>query len=205
MARAVEWALREMKRLGLSNVRTVEAIVPHWERGDAEFAVLAPWPQSMPTLALGGSIGTDDRGIEADAVMVKDLAALAALPADAVRGKIVFFSNRMERTRDGSGYGRAVTVRSGGASAAAALGAVGVVIRSIGTSDQRFATASKTSTGSPYSRRRRVTKPAACSGRAGPFTAMLRIGTPIAPRRSLLFPCAGPAASKQPWLVSWMQ
>jgi hypothetical protein len=136
---AVEWALREMKRLGFSNVRTVEAIVPHWERGDAEFAVLAPWPQSMPTLALGGSVGTDDFGIEADAVMIKDLAALAALPANAVRGRIVFFSNRMERTRDGSGYGRAVTVRSGGASAAAALGAVGVVIRSIGTSDQRFA------------------------------------------------------------------
>src|SRR5687768_2778417 len=101
---AVSWAVREMQRLGFSNVRTADAFVPNWVRGDAEFAVVAPWPQAMPTLALGGSIGTRGEGIEADAVMVKDLVALAALPPDAVRNKIVFFSNRMERTRDGSGY-----------------------------------------------------------------------------------------------------
>ena len=132
------WALREMQRLGFANVRTVEAIVPHWVRGEAEFAVLAPYPQTMPTLALGGSVGTGNEGIEAEAVMVKDLDALAALPAGAVKDKIVFFSNRMERTRDGSGYGKAVAVRAAGPSAAAALGAVGVVIRSISTSDSRF-------------------------------------------------------------------
>ena len=42
---AVAWALREMQRLGFANVRTVEAIVPHWVRGEAEFSVLAPFPQ----------------------------------------------------------------------------------------------------------------------------------------------------------------
>jgi Zn-dependent M28 family amino/carboxypeptidase len=135
---AVAWALREMQRLGFSNVRTIEAMVPHWVRGEAEFAVLAPFPQTMPTLALGGSIGTGSEGIEADAVMVKDLDALAALPAGAVKDKIVFFSNRMERTRDGSGYAKAVAVRGNGPSAAAALGAIGVVIRSISTSNARF-------------------------------------------------------------------
>ena len=92
----------------------------------------------MPTLALGGSVGTPPEGIEADAIMVKDLEALKNLPAGAVRDRIVYFSNRMERTRDGSGYGRAVTVRVAGPSAAAALGASGVVIRSVGTSDERF-------------------------------------------------------------------
>ena len=50
----------------------------------------------------------------------------------------MFFSNRMERTRDGSGYGKAVAVRAAGPSAASAAGAVGVVIRSISTSDARF-------------------------------------------------------------------
>jgi hypothetical protein len=44
----------------------------------------------------------------------------------------------MERTRDGSGYGRAVPVRSQGPAAAAALGAIGVVIRSVSTSTDRF-------------------------------------------------------------------
>ena len=135
---AVAWAQREMTRLGFANVHTVEATVPHWVRGEAEFSVLAPFPQNMPALALGGSVGTGSEGIEADAVMVKDLETLAALPAGTVKDKIVFFTNRMERTRDGSGYGRAVAVRAGGPSAAAAAGAVGIVIRSIGTSDSRF-------------------------------------------------------------------
>lgn len=134
----VAWALREMQRLGLANVRSMQVTVPQWVRGEAEFTVLAPWPQPVPTLALGGSVGTPAEGIEAEAVMVKDLEALKALPPGAVKDRVVFFSNRMERTRDGSGYGRAVTVRALGPSAAAALGAVGVVIRSIGTSDQRF-------------------------------------------------------------------
>ena len=135
---AVAWALREMNRLGFANVRTVDAVVPHWVRGEAEFEVLAPFPQPMPSLALGGSIGTAGEGIDAEAVMVKDLEALAALPAGAVKDRIVFFSNRMERTRDGTGYGKAVAVRANGPSAASALGAIGVVIRSISTGDQRF-------------------------------------------------------------------
>ncbi len=134
---AVAWALREMQRLGFKNVHTVEADVPHWERGEAEFAVISPWPQTMPTLALGGSIGTGAEGIEAEAVMVRDLDALAALPPGAVKDRIVFFNQRMDRTRDGTGYGRAVRVRASGPAAAGALGAAGVVIRSISTSDDR--------------------------------------------------------------------
>jgi carboxypeptidase Q len=127
-----------MQRLGFSNVHTVDAPVPHWVRGEAEFAVISPWAQTMPTLALGGSVGTGPEGIEADAVMVEDLDALARLPAGAVKGRIVFFNLRMERTRDGTGYGKAVPVRAAGPSAASALGAIGVVIRSMSTSNTRF-------------------------------------------------------------------
>ncbi len=60
-----------MRRLGFSNVRTMDVTVPHWVRGEAQFAVLAPWPQPMPVLALGGSVGTGAEGIEAEAVMVQ--------------------------------------------------------------------------------------------------------------------------------------
>ncbi len=135
---AVAWGLREMQRLGFSNVHAVPAPVPHWVRGEANFAVIAPFPQTMPVLAIGGSVCTGSEGIEADAVMVKDLAALAALPAGAVKDKIVYFSNRMERTRDGSGYGKAVAVRALGPSAAGALGAAAIVIRSVSTSSNRL-------------------------------------------------------------------
>jgi hypothetical protein len=44
----------------------------------------------------------------------------------------------MERTRDGSGYAKAVAVRAQGPAEAGARGALGVVIRSISTSDDRF-------------------------------------------------------------------
>lgn len=135
---AVAWAQREMQRLGFANVHTVAATVPHWVRGEAEFSVMAPWPQTMPTLTLGGSVGTGSEGLEADAVMVKDLDALAKLAPGAVKDRIVFFNLRMERARDGAGYGKAVGVRAAGPSAASALGARGVVIRSISTSNNRF-------------------------------------------------------------------
>lgn len=137
-AAAVAWAKREMQRLGFSNVRTMDVTVPHWVRGEAQFSVLAPWPQAMPVLALGGSVGTSAEGLEAEAVMVRDLDALNALPAGAVKDRIVFFTNRMARTQDGSGYGKAVVVRAAGPSAASSLGALGVVMRSVSTSDNRF-------------------------------------------------------------------
>jgi hypothetical protein len=135
---AVAWALDKMRSLGFENVRTQEVDVPQWVRGEAEFAVIEPWPQPMPALALGGTIGTPDAGIEAEAVMVKDLAALAALPAGAVKDRIVFFNNPIERRRDWSEYSRAVSVRGGGPAAASALGAVGVVIRSLSTGTHRI-------------------------------------------------------------------
>lgn len=99
----VDWAVRNLRRMGFSKLRTPEVFVPRWVRGSASFAVLEPFPQAMPTLAIGGSVGTADSGLTGEIVAVKDIEALRALPAGAVSGKIVYFSGRTERTRDGSG------------------------------------------------------------------------------------------------------
>jgi hypothetical protein len=56
-----------------------------------------------------------------------------------VKGRIVFFTQRMQRTHDGAGYGAAVPVRGNGALESSRLGAVAVVIRSIGTDGNRLA------------------------------------------------------------------
>jgi Zn-dependent M28 family amino/carboxypeptidase len=56
-----------------------------------------------------------------------------------VTGKIVFINQRMERMRDGSGYGATARNRVHGASVAGNLGALALVIRSVGTSDERVA------------------------------------------------------------------
>ena len=137
-AAAVDWAVRKLTELGFANVHTQGVAVPHWVRGVSEFSVITPFPQNMPSLAIGGSIATPDEGLRAEAIKVLNLEELRALPAERVKGKIVFYTQRTERTRDGSGYGRAVRVRGGGASAAAAMGAVGVVIREISTGNNRL-------------------------------------------------------------------
>jgi carboxypeptidase Q len=138
-AAAVRWALNKLASLGFSRVRTQDVLVPRWVRGNAEVTLAGSTPQSLVAVALGGSVGTSDEGVEAQIVEVASLDALNALPATAVGGKIVFINQRMERTRDGSGYGAAVRNRGEGPSAAGNLGAVALLIRSIGTSDQRHA------------------------------------------------------------------
>ena len=138
-AAAVRWALNKLASLGFSKVRTQDVLVPRWVRGNAEVTLAGSTPQPLVAVALGGSVGTSDEGVEAQVVEVASLDALNALPATTVGGKIVFINQRMERTRDGSGYGAAVRNRSEGPSAAGNLGAVALLIRSIGTSDQRYA------------------------------------------------------------------
>jgi Zn-dependent M28 family amino/carboxypeptidase len=136
-AAAVRWALNKLGSLGFSNVRTQDVLVPRWVRGHAEVTLVGPVPQPLVAVALGGSVGTSEEGIEAQVLEVASLDALNALPAATVGGKIVFINQRMERARDGSGYGATVKIRTEGPSAAGNLGAVAVLIRSVGTSDER--------------------------------------------------------------------
>ena len=138
-ARAVNWAVAHLRALGFKNVRAESVTVSHWIRGEAQAEITAPWPQPLLPVALGGSGATPPPGIEAEVVPVTTLAELATLPAGAVKGRIVFFTQRMQRTRDGAGYGTAVAVRSTGALESSKLGAAAIVIRSIGTDSNRLA------------------------------------------------------------------
>lgn len=134
---AIGWAERAMQAAGLDRVHTEPVLVPHWERGDERGEILAPFPHRVGIAALGASIGTPAAGLAAEVTEAESLDGLARLAAAAVTGKIVFFNTVMERTRDGAGYGKAVVVRGKGAVEAARLGAVGVIIRSIGTDQNR--------------------------------------------------------------------
>ncbi len=134
---AIGWAQRAMAAAGLARVHVEPVKVPHWERGDESGELLAPHAHALSLAALGGSVGTPAAGLEAEVIEVASLDALDKLDPKDVKGKIVFFHVIMERLNDGSGYGKAVRVRGSGAAAAAKLGAVGVVIRSIGTGVNR--------------------------------------------------------------------
>ncbi len=134
---AVVWAQRTMEAAGLAKVHAEPVKVPHWERGEESGEILAPSAHKLSLAALGGSVGTKPGGVEAEVIEVASLDAIEKLDPKDVKGKIVFFHVVMEREKDGSGYGKAVRVRGAGAIAAAKLGAVGVVIRSIGTDQNR--------------------------------------------------------------------
>jgi Zn-dependent M28 family amino/carboxypeptidase len=127
---AINWALGAMKEAGLSNVHAEPVKVPHWERGAASAEVLG---QKLKVLALGGSIGTPPAGLEAGVIELADMDALEKADAAALKSKIVFVNQPMQRARDGSGYGAAVRARFQGPRVAAEKGAVALVIRSIGT------------------------------------------------------------------------
>lgn len=135
-ARAVDWAVAEMKALRLSNVHVEPVTVEAWARGaDDRVELVAPYPHRLRALALGNSVGTPPAGIAADVVEVDSFDALRKVDA---RGKIVFFDAEMRRSPGFEEYGRVGLLRFRGASEAARAGAVAAVIRSAGTGAHRL-------------------------------------------------------------------
>lgn len=147
--RAVEYVADEMRALGL-DVRLQEVKVPHWVRGTetgeiVEFPGMAPGTtQKVVLTALGGSVATPESGLAADVIVVSDFAELGRLGRGEVQGKIVLFNYKFDRDLAAGGhgenaYGLAVQYRGGGPVAAARLGAVAVLVRSAGGSQNRLA------------------------------------------------------------------
>ena len=124
LERAIQWAVTEMKRDGLDNVRTEKVMVPHWVRGEESLEMLAPVPRKLQMLGLGNSVGTPAEGISAEAVVVRSFVELDRL-GEQVRGKIVVYNVPF------SSYGATVPYRLQGASRAARYGAVAALVRSI--------------------------------------------------------------------------
>jgi hypothetical protein len=133
-ARAVQWAQAKFKALGYDKVWLEEVRFPKWQRRSEHAAVVGASAQPLTILALGGSPGGT---VEAVVVRFADLAALEQAPAGSLAGKIAFIDHRMERARDGAGYGMGGRVRSRGPSAAIRAGAAGYLMRSAGTDSHR--------------------------------------------------------------------
>src|SRR5262252_9556474 len=93
-ARAVEWAVKRMRELGLKNVHSEPVTVPHWIRGECDVQLTSPWPQQLAAVALGGSVATPDAGLEAEVVPVTNLDELSRGDTTRFAGRIVFFTGR---------------------------------------------------------------------------------------------------------------
>jgi Zn-dependent M28 family amino/carboxypeptidase len=146
--KAAQYVADEMRNLGL-DVRLEEVKVPHWVRG-TETAELVEYNGQTPSTiqrivvtSLGGSTSTPADGLTADVVVVRNFNELAALGRNKVAGKIVLFNFPFDTRKADAGfaldaYGEAVIYRTSGAKAAAELGAVASLIRSVGGAEYRL-------------------------------------------------------------------
>lgn len=136
-ARARDWAVAKLKKLGFKNVRIETFEMPYWGRLEEKAAIVSPYPQPLTITALGGSPSTPADGLSGEVVRFETFQALKAAPMTGLEGKIVFVDEKMTRTQDGSGYGVAVMKRALSAQEAAKRGAVAALIRSAGTDSHR--------------------------------------------------------------------
>ena len=124
LERAITWMLSVMEDDGLVNVRGEPTMVPHWVRGRESVDLILPRETPLAMLGLGGSVGTPPEGITAEVLVVSSFQELTERAAEA-RGKIVLFDVPF------TNYGATVRYRGNGAVAAARVGAVAALIRSV--------------------------------------------------------------------------
>jgi hypothetical protein len=136
-ARARDWAVRRLTAMGFANVHVEPFTMPVWIRGAESAEIVSPFPQKLAVVALGYSGSTGPDGITGQIVHFDSLDALRTAPDSAVRGKIVFIDHHMMPAQDGSGYGQFGAPRRQGPTIASLKGAIGIVIRSIGTDHHR--------------------------------------------------------------------
>lgn len=133
--KSVDWTKKLMQDYGFDKVYVQEVMVPHWERGAKEtaFIVEGKTKTAVPVAALGGSIATSSKGLQAEVLEVHSFDELKELGEEKVKGKIIFFNRPFNASLFDTfqAYGGAVNQRSLGAVEASKLGAVGVIVRSM--------------------------------------------------------------------------
>ena len=133
--KAVLYTKAQLETLGLDKVYLQEVMVPKWVRGEKEVGYLQIGNQkiSFPICALGGSVATPKKGLQATIIEVKSIEELIALGEAKVKGKIIFFNRAMnpEFIETFKAYGSCVDQRSSGAKEAGKLGALAVIVRSM--------------------------------------------------------------------------
>ena len=139
MLKAEDWGVKTLKEAGADQVWLQECKVPYWDRGGKDVATINykddkgnGLKENLDILALGNSMGTGARGVNAQVILINNFDELEKRK-DEVKGKIVFynypFNPRYVQTF--RAYGESGAYRRSGPSLAAKYGAVAVLIRSM--------------------------------------------------------------------------
>jgi hypothetical protein len=142
--RAIAWAVAKFEELGFDRVWTEEVPVEHgWIRGEAKAEIVSPYPHDLVLTALGYSVGTNG-DLTGEIVEFPTFDDLLAVPeGDSLAGKIAFVSYSMADyvpppgASRMAGYGQGTRARGRGHVEAAKRGAEAIVIRSVGTDNNR--------------------------------------------------------------------
>jgi carboxypeptidase Q len=139
---AVEATARMLKEAGADTVYLQPCMVPHWVRGAKEQGkIFLDKNQTfdLHLTSLGNSEGSGPKGVTGEVVEVNSFAELEELGAS-VKGKIVFFNFAMNPTYISTfrAYGESGVARRRGPSAAAKLGAVAVMVRSLASNPDDY-------------------------------------------------------------------
>lgn len=143
MAKAIQLTLGMMDQLHPDTLYLQPVLGPHWEAGNIPAASIASSRHGQArvrVLPLGNSVATPPNGITAKVVEVTRWSELDSMGKGKIAGNIVFFNRRMDTTGVSpfAAYGNAVDQRVQGASRAARLGAVAVLVRSVTTRIDTF-------------------------------------------------------------------
>jgi len=198
--RVIEWSQAKFRELGFDRVWTEEVILDRgWTRGEARAEILSPYPHNIVMTALGYSVGTEG-DLVGELVEFKSLEDLEAVPeGDSLKGKIAFVSYSMSDfvpepgQSDFAGYGLGTRARGRGHVVAAKRGAEAIIIRSVGTDNNRYA-----HTGSGYGYVDDVKKiPAAAVSAPDAILIqnMLKRGEPVTIKMNLTSEITGPEKS----------
>ncbi|HLY80055.1 MAG TPA: peptidase M28 family protein, partial [Caulobacteraceae bacterium] len=96
-ARARDWAVAKLTSLGFSQVHVEPFPITAWLRGPEEAEIVAPRPQKLAIIGLGGSVPTPPEGVEGEVALFHSFADLLAAPPGSLTGKIAVVTQPMPR------------------------------------------------------------------------------------------------------------
>ena len=136
-ARARAWAMDWLRARGFQNVVNEPFPINTWVRGEERARIVSPFRQEVVMTALGFSGATAAEGLTAEIVHFASISDLQDAPDGSLAGKIIYLGHAMRATQDGSHYGYFGSPRRQGPGIAAQKGAAGIIIRSVGTDNDR--------------------------------------------------------------------
>ena len=138
-AKARDWAVAQLTRLGFQNIQVEPFAITAWTRGREEAEITAPERTQLTLLGLGGAAPTPPGGVEGEIAVFHSFAELTAAPSGSLAGKIALIDQAMPRTRDAAGYSLVNRGRMRGAQEAGKRGAAAFLVRSTTTASDRIA------------------------------------------------------------------